>query len=80
MYCDNGGTCLNSITGRQCSCNEGFENQDLNPGLPCQDINECDVMNIDCGRGICRNNPGSYSCICFDGSTNFKNDSSLICG
>ena len=130
---------MTSFTAIQCTCQEGFENQDKNPGSPCQDINECDkkirnfcgfgtcsnsegsftctcpenflqgegnkqcrqcqsgfergkrfepcqdinecdVMNIDCGKGICRNNPGSYSCVCFDGSTNFKNDPSLFCG
>ena len=69
---------MNSIHGRQCSCNEGFENQDQNPSLPCQDINECDGYY--CGQGECINNDGSYSCDCFDGFYNFKNDSSLFCG
>ena len=88
------GTCSNSEESFTCDCPEGYlQGKDdqqcrqcksgFEPGNqfePCQDINECDVMNIDCGRGICRNNPGSYSCVCFDGSTNFENDPSLICG
>ena len=44
----------------------------------CRDINECN--DYDCGKGECRNTLGSYSCVCFDGFSNFKNDSSLLCG
>ena len=44
----------------------------------CQDINECN--DYDCGQGECKNNPGSYSCDCFNGFVNFMNDQSQICG
>ena len=71
---------MTSFTTIQCTCQEGFENQDQNPGLPCQDINECDVMDIDCGDGICQNNIGCHSCICNQGSINAFNDESAICG
>jgi len=63
-YCGNG-NCLNTINGRKCNCNEGFENQDQNPGLPCQDINEC-VLGY-CGLGSCSNSEGSFNCTCPDG-------------
>jgi len=90
-YCGYG-TCSNSESSFSCTCPDNFvqgdENNQCNEckdgfelehGL-CPDINECDVMNIDCGKGECQNNPGSYSCECFDGSYNFDNDSSLLCG
>ena len=76
-YCGNG-TCSSTIYRRRCHCEEGFDNQDRNPELPCQDINECDYY--DCREGTCVNSIGSYTCNCFDGFTNLNNDSSLICG
>jgi len=46
----------------------------------CEDIDECEIGDYDCGQGECKNNPGSYSCDCFDGFINFMNDQSQICG
>ena len=64
---------------QQCQeCVFGFEFG--NQSESCQDIDECSQININCGDGICENNIGSYSCVCFDGYFNFETDSSSICG
>jgi len=88
-YCGYG-TCSNSEGSFSCTCPDNFDQGDGNNQCKeckngfeldaerCRDINECDVM--DCGQGECKNNPGSYSCNCFEGAYNLYNDSSLLCG
>ena len=76
-YCGNG-TCLNTIYGRHCDCEGGFENQDQQSKLPCQDINECDY--VDCGHGICYNEVGSFRCECDYGYFNLFNSTDSKCG
>ncbi|XP_076896822.1 wall-associated receptor kinase 2-like [Bidens hawaiensis] len=60
-------TCVDSAReagGYRCECKQGYEgNPYLYPG--CQDINECDVVNL-C-YGVCKNNSGNYTCNCEEG-------------
>ena len=54
-----------SLHGRQCDCEERFENLDQNPQLPCV-LDECKNSNP-CGFGTCFNTEKSFTCSCPEG-------------
>ncbi|KAI8520644.1 hypothetical protein Bbelb_003980 [Branchiostoma belcheri] len=65
--CQNGGTCIEgtsptpSISGRNCTCQQGFS------GVSCEDdVDECSLPN-NCVVGTCKNLVGSYECTCKTG-------------
>ncbi|KAL3513745.1 hypothetical protein ACH5RR_026462, partial [Cinchona calisaya] len=60
--------CQDSITGKgyHCNCENGFQGNPYLKGPDgCEDIRECDNLNI-C-KGICTEVPGSFYCTCPDG-------------
>lgn len=66
--------CQNVQGNYTCVCKDGFrissgeETFWDGQGLTCQDIDECTVENINCGpHATCKNNDGSYDCVCEDG-------------
>eukprot|EP00079_Xenopus_tropicalis_P036114 XP_017949885.1 PREDICTED: mucin-4-like [Xenopus tropicalis] len=68
--------CINSFTGYNCSCNEGFTINSQNASQ-CEDIDECVSLLNPCGEdAVCTNKPGNYSCSCRDG---YRGDPYLLC-
>uniref|UniRef100_A0A6I8QI65 EGF-like domain-containing protein n=1 Tax=Xenopus tropicalis TaxID=8364 RepID=A0A6I8QI65_XENTR len=68
--------CINSFTGYNCSCNEGFTINSQNASQ-CKDIDECVSLLNPCGEdAVCTNKPGNYSCSCRDG---YRGDPYLLC-
>ncbi|XP_029776920.1 hemicentin-2, partial [Suricata suricatta] len=54
--------CLNTEGSYRCLCPEGYRL--LPSGKNCQDINECEENDIECGPGqMCFNTRGSYQCV-----------------
>ena len=74
--CQNG-QCVIINSTEHCICNIGFENINEDSARPCDDINECDIIN--CGQGTCFNSHGSFMCHCDDGFENLNSDLSQPC-
>ena len=76
-YCGNGFYMSSSDGLCHCNCHDGFENQDRNSELPCQDTDEC--LTYDCKNGNCQNGVGNFSCECNDGYYNEWNTPDTSC-
>ena len=64
--CDDGGMVLGDGCSDTCQTESGFECP--TPGMPCTDINECELETDNCHPDArCVNTPGSFTCICNEG-------------
>ncbi|XP_036337585.1 fibrillin-1-like [Rhagoletis pomonella] len=59
--------CLNTLGEYQCGCPAGFRFTEGSDHV-CEDIDECASNPNLCGALNCVNNPGSFICLCTDGS------------
>ena len=75
-YCGNG-TCSSTANSVECNCNEGFENEEEQPELPCIPKNYC--RDVDCGQGYCQTQLNSFSCVCNEGYFNLWNRTDFEC-
>ncbi|XP_057836843.2 putative wall-associated receptor kinase-like 16 [Cryptomeria japonica] len=88
LTCSRNAHCLD-VTGmpgyKVCRCDEGYKGDGYQEGVPCTDINECDISQkskcIPPPVGSCVNMNGSYTCFCLkgkgDGKTSCTSDSIL---
>ncbi|XP_027442632.1 adhesion G protein-coupled receptor E1 isoform X2 [Zalophus californianus] len=66
-------TCTNTLHSYYCTCKRGFLSsngltQFRDPGVTCEDIDECSQSSPPCGpNSVCRNLMGRYRCSCFPG-------------
>ncbi|XP_043274627.1 protein crumbs isoform X2 [Venturia canescens] len=61
--CKNDGKCIDGINSFTCNCSGTGHT-----GLDCSiDVDECLLETTNCGRGVCHNVPGTYSCVCDHG-------------
>ncbi|KAL6258873.1 hypothetical protein P5V15_010818 [Pogonomyrmex californicus] len=61
--CKNDGKCYDGVNKFVCDCQgTGYTGDDCSI-----DVNECQELEIDCGRGTCENLPGIYQCVCEPG-------------
>ena len=63
--CGEAGVCLVSGSSHICSCLPGHQLDDQNEN--CQDIDECQNLNVCHSDATCLNTPGSYECYCKEG-------------
>ena len=64
--CDDGNTVAGDGCSAACLIELGYEC--MMAGMPCTDINECDVGTDNCDMNAsCHNLPGTYTCICLSG-------------
>ncbi|XP_012935164.1 hemicentin-1 [Aplysia californica] len=62
--CQENQVCVSTSVGFRCDCVSGYTRQ----GINCVDINECQSGNQCPNNRQCRNTPGSFQCLCLDGS------------
>ncbi|XP_028901941.2 fibrillin-1 [Zeugodacus cucurbitae] len=60
--------CFNNVGSYQCGCPVGFAFVEGSNEHICADIDECVASPDACGTLNCVNRPGSFSCLCADGS------------
>ncbi|KAM5308525.1 adhesion G protein-coupled receptor E3-like isoform 3-T3 [Glossophaga mutica] len=86
-WCPPHSTCVNATA---CHCLPGFSSSSgeivTNPMETCDDINECELPSVSCGKfANCQNREGSYYCRCnsgyrlHSGATEFRNENENTC-
>ncbi|XP_045709025.1 adhesion G protein-coupled receptor E2-like isoform X2 [Phyllostomus hastatus] len=86
-WCPPHSTCVNATA---CRCFPGFSSSSgetvTNPMETCDDINECELPSVSCGKfAKCQNTEGSYYCRCnsgyrlYSGATMFWNENENTC-
>lgn len=68
--CGSGAICTNTVGSFECSCPEGYHNNNITAlGGGCIDIDECQNPLICGSNAVCINIPGSFVCECGSGFT-----------
>lgn len=78
--CPSRATCIDTPDSYYCTCKRGFQSssgldQFTDPGVKCNDVDECSLNASQCGpNAICTNMLGRYKCSCFPGFSSSTGD------